>query len=447
MALSSVPAKVKICLPVLPMPLLQPIPTGLIRKEWSGSSPRVFKPPKAPHKSPNPRARAHSPPKLLRSQVEFRFLRNIGAGANSEVACVIRPSDQRMLALKSTKPKDAATMDAVRDSLKYQRMLERHPNILRLLDSWEEILHAQETVHELYELLDGTLTDLLLSTTPRPDFLPESTIWRYIHNIAFGLQYIHSLGLIHGDIKPSNILYNSSQTLQIGDFGSLCHMAAIPEDKAGDSCYEAPECKFPMNDWSQRSDIYSFGLVVFEMIFDVEIPSGEPRYGERNGKTFHQLIRESEDTAIHLGMEVNPSPPSSLLTLVRSMLSVDPSRRPTAECIFRLACQELMSHEHATEDGSELLDDEEEDFLSPPPLSACCRVKYSRPLPQEIENVPRKRSERPIYPPMLSPSDSCLDDDDYSGSPLARRRRSISSPHLARRSLAASLTHPSDSSR
>ena len=420
---------------------MKPPPSGLIRKEWSGSSPRIFKPPKAPHKSPNPRMRSQTPPKQLRSQTEFSFLRHLGAGANSEVSCVLRIADHQMYALKSTKPKDSETMQNIRDTIILRQSLASHPHLLLFIDSWEEVLQAQDTIHELYELADGTMANLLLSNTPRPEFLPSPVIWRYLYDIASGLEHIHLMGLIHGDIKPSNILYNSTHQLKIGDFGCLCHKDYVPDDKAGDSCYEAPECKFPRNDWSQSSDIYSFGLILFEMLFDVEIPSGEPQYGERHGKTFHQLMRESEHTCLELGLEINPSPPQDLLDLARQMLSIDPANRPTAASIRQRAGEVLGIPPSSGQPAPTLLDDDDDacdDFLSPM-VVPFHRYSTSYPHSHESDLSQRKRIERPTF---LSP-EICLDDEDESmSSPVARRHRtrSISSPNFARRSLMPSLS-------
>ncbi len=101
--------------------------------------------------------------------------------------------------------------------------------------------------------------------------IPEHTLWRIIKDIACGLEYLHNCGIIHLDIKPSNILLDSRGRYVISDFG-LSHSAAsliYSYNKAitiGGIAYMSPE-RFAFNKKiDTSSDIWSLGVAIYELV-------------------------------------------------------------------------------------------------------------------------------------------------------------------------------------
>ncbi len=127
----------------------------------------------------------------------------------------------------------------------------------------------------------GSLYELLQSHHPLPwDLRLQITI-----DVAMGLIELHRLGIIHGDIKSPNVLLNKSAEAKIGDLGAA--ILAKDADKVDVSCigtlrWMSPEQKQQKDSYiSQKSDIYSFGLVIREII-SKEIPKAVDEKGNPN---------------------------------------------------------------------------------------------------------------------------------------------------------------------
>lgn len=119
------------------------------------------------------------------------------------------------------------------------------------------------------ELVDGgTLKDLLLTRTPNP-----AECLDILDDVARGLDAIHEAGFVHGDIKPSNILIDTSGTIKITDFGLVSMIDEVaPGDVVGTPAYMPPERIEAVDSLDDRhalspaSDIYSLAVMAFEML-------------------------------------------------------------------------------------------------------------------------------------------------------------------------------------
>lgn len=154
--------------------------------------------------------------------------------------------------------------------------------------------------------------------------LPERAIWQICHDISRGLFHIHSHGMVHYDIKPSNIFFVSNMRLgticKIGDFGLTGGIGTVDDGQEGDTAYMPSEllascAKHP------GADIFSLGLTLYELAATASWTL--PREGER----WHDLRSGS-----HI-----PNIPAcrskSLIALIQSMLHPDASTRPSAEVV------------------------------------------------------------------------------------------------------------------
>lgn len=167
----------------------------------------------------------------------------------------------------------------------------------------------------------GTEADLCGRLTP------EATIWKICHDISAGLSHIHSHGLVHNDIKPSNIFFvphiRFGAICKIGDFGMAAAIGSIEDGQEGDQKYMAPELL--NNEVSHPSaDIFSLGLTLYELAsnLDFEIPS--------HGLRWHELRKGSN----HIGL---PSVRSTeLVELIRVMIRPKREERPTADTVVAL---------------------------------------------------------------------------------------------------------------
>ena len=97
--------------------------------------------------------------------------------------------------------------------------------------------------------------------------LPLEKLVAIALDIARGMEYIHSKGVIHRDLKPENVLVDAEFHLKIADFGIACEEAYCDSlsDDPGTYRWMAPEM-IKRKSYGRKVDVYSFGLVLWEMV-------------------------------------------------------------------------------------------------------------------------------------------------------------------------------------
>lgn len=162
----------------------------------------------------------------------------------------------------------------------------QHPHILPLIDSGEVVDEkGRLTPYYVMPLVDG---ETLHQRLVREGRLPLPVILRFTREILEALQYAHAKGVIHRDIKPANILLSGGHAV-VADFGISRPLSSIEElvpgepaltmtgDVIGTPNYMSPEQALGTQVVDARSDIFSVGCVMYEMIigdrpFDTPIP-------------------------------------------------------------------------------------------------------------------------------------------------------------------------------
>jgi serine/threonine protein kinase len=145
-----------------------------------------------------------------------------------------------------------------------------HPNVLRIFGwTFADSSHNAEiqTEYAPNGSLDRLLTKVGRGETP-PSFWNPTGIGIVICGIVLGLRYVHSRGVIHGDLKPGNILLNENGHPLICDFGSsrVESDGATPLPDTGTVCYAAPEQYQDGAVLTSKVDIFSFGLLLYEVL-------------------------------------------------------------------------------------------------------------------------------------------------------------------------------------
>lgn len=133
-----------------------------------------------------------------------------------------------------------------------------------------------------YEFLKGhTLRELI---TSGKKFEPDESV-RIVSEIAHALAYIHDSGLVHRDINPNNIMITTDGVVKIMDFGIAHRMGEpFPKQLAGTPGYMSPETA-KGDEGGPESDIYSLGLILYELL------CGEPAYsGESVAEVISKVI-------------------------------------------------------------------------------------------------------------------------------------------------------------
>jgi serine/threonine protein kinase len=190
----------------------------------------------------------------------------------------------------------------------------QHPHILPIYDAGEENGHCYivtEHVHGARTLAAYCRADNLL----RIDDVVE-----IVYKCAKALNYAHSRGVIHRDVKPSNIMLTQDSDVRIIDFGiALVADSDISriEGIAGSPSYMSPE-QVQSQEITNRSDIYSLGAVMYEMLSGVR-----PFRAGNLAKLLHQIVYATPPPIHTLKADV----PEELEAVVATALQKSPDKR------------------------------------------------------------------------------------------------------------------------
>lgn len=137
-----------------------------------------------------------------------------------------------------------------------------HPNIVRLRDAGET---ASGQLFFATEFVDGCDLRQLL----RAGVLPVERVWRLLRQVMAAISHAHDHSIVHRDLKPANILLGEDDVVKITDFGLAKHgkeSHTLATDAFGSPYYLAPELTRSAQAASPASDVYSLGVLCYEML-------------------------------------------------------------------------------------------------------------------------------------------------------------------------------------
>lgn len=145
-----------------------------------------------------------------------------------------------------------------------------HKNILPVYEYEEATINGRRLAYLVMPYVrGGTLRQRIDEATHTGQRFDLPTISSYIGQVADALNYAHSLGVIHRDIKPGNLLFHSDGRLLLADFG-IARLSAMPAltmagSFIGTAEYASPE-QVSAGELDARSDIYSLGVILYELL-------------------------------------------------------------------------------------------------------------------------------------------------------------------------------------
>ncbi|MEN2992186.1 MAG: serine/threonine-protein kinase [Bacteroidia bacterium] len=229
--------------------------------------------------------------------LNYRIEKLLGQGGMGEVYLGVHTEIGRKVAIKVISPhlaRDPRIQERFkREALILSRL--NHPNIVQLYDYWAK---EDEGLFLIMEYVEGIGLDRYIHRVLRGPVPPRQAIDIFLQ-ILEAFQYAHDHGVIHRDIKPSNILLRNDGVVKILDFGIARIMASEGlgggEDASltrtgvtlGTVLYMSPEQlkSKHSSDIDHRSDIYSLGVVLFEML------SGQEMYNRTELSEFEILVK------------------------------------------------------------------------------------------------------------------------------------------------------------
>ena len=244
----------------------------------------------------------------------YQVHETLGTGAHSRVVRGYDPLIDRAVAIKLFSP-ELARGEARNRFLREARVVGKlsHPAVVTLHDMGIE--EATQTPYLVMELVEGQPLDKLIAKGS----IPYPSACEYAAHVAVALGVTHRRAVIHGDVKPANILITNENRVKLTDFG----MARLASHSGNDSslkgtpAYWCPE-QILGRAQDARSDIFSLGVVLHEMLTGVN-----PFAGDSLQSTCNLVLSTKPLPPSH----ANPSLPSALDEIVASCLTKEPQFR------------------------------------------------------------------------------------------------------------------------
>jgi serine/threonine protein kinase len=275
----------------------------------------------------------------------YRLIERIGEGGMAEVFTAMLSGAEgfeRMVVIKRLRPHLALNPDAVAqfiDEAKLGSVL-THSNIVTVSDFGK----VGEGYYLAAEFVDGR-TLAQIAARYREKYgrtVPTAVVFYVIHEVLAGIGYAHErtdtqgrpLSIIHRDVSPTNIMISFEGEVKLLDFGIVKAAERVSKTREGNVKgnvgYMSPE-QARGQDVSPRSDLFSLGLVMFELL------SGEPCYqGGVVGEILYQAA--TGPTVDHLARIAKLAPPAP--EILRRVLALDPASRFISARVF---AQELTA--------------------------------------------------------------------------------------------------------
>jgi len=226
---------------------------------------------------------------------KYKIIEEIGRGG---MGIVYKGEDVelgRTVAIKTISAQIAFDQQSIARFIKEAKIVAKlqHPNIVLIYDFIEEA----DTGFLIMEYIQGETVTARLAKEER---FPAGRAAKIINDVASALAHAHDQGIIHRDIKPENVMITKDGVVKVTDFGiaklSMGARTTLTKATPGTPCYMSPEQAMGGKVIDARSDIYSLGILFYEMV------TGKVPFDDDS----EYLIRESH-------IKTSPVPPSKLL--------------------------------------------------------------------------------------------------------------------------------------
>lgn len=269
----------------------------------------------------------------------YRLIRPLGSGAMGAVFLAHHTRLRRQCAIKllpRTRGFDAAWRDRFDREMAAVAALD-DPHVVSASDAGE----ADGWHYLVMEYLDGLDLSRLVS---RLGPLPVADACELVRQAAVGLAHIHAAGLVHRDVKPSNLMLTRDGVVKILDLGLVLSGAdPLPADDRlttvgqlmGTLAYMAPEQLIDSMAVDHRADLYALGATLYRLL------AGTPPHGTARGLA-PLVVAKTGRTAAPISDHRNDLP-APLVALVANLLDRDPAQRPQSAMVVAAGLQPFIN--------------------------------------------------------------------------------------------------------
>jgi len=262
---------------------------------------------------------------------QYKLLERIGIGGQGVVWSAIDQAHNRIYAIKFTEvdKSDEATADDIRDEYHLKKLAElQHPNILPIIGfGYEDGLRFIVTPY----VPGGTLAERVKSSA-----MSIEQVLTHGMKIASGLDYLHHMGFIHRDLKSANVFLDMASNDYLADFGLTRQVTTSTlafHTGHGTPPYAPPE-QLQMKAITPQSDIFSFGILLYEM-FTGQLPW--------NGKKQLGMEQTHSDREIPDPREFNENIHPDVVKVLRKATAASPEMRPSTSGMIIQMLQQALS--------------------------------------------------------------------------------------------------------
>jgi serine/threonine-protein kinase len=271
--------------------------------------------------------------KTVQSIGRYRVDGLLGTGAMGAVYRAYDPIIDRQVAIKVVRTELAAGSGSDQWLQRFRREARAagrrfHPNIVAILDFGEDAGMPFLAM----EYVDGRSLDVILKASGP---LEPSRAVEIITQVISALGFAHQNGVVHRDVKPSNIMVLDGGEVKVADFGIARIDASeftIVGDLLGTPAYMAPE-QFAGAAVDKRTDLFAAGIILFEMLTGVK---------PFRGKSITEIISFMESRGPEDIRALNPAVPDSLKRVITKALAFDPAGRYSDAAEFSKAILEAF---------------------------------------------------------------------------------------------------------